>query len=123
MYLIDTSVWIDHLRAADPVLNDVLQAGLVCSHPFVIGELALGSLKDRAQVLFHLSRFPLLPVARDTDVLSMIETHQLFSRGMGYIDAHLLAAAKIDGRSRILTHDKRFKTIAEKLGVAANHTN
>lgn len=123
MYLVDTSVWIDHLRVSEPALNDALQAGLVCSHPFIIGELALGSLKDREQILFRLSRFPQLPVARDTDVLSMINTHQLFSRGMGYIDAHLLAAAKIDGRAKVLTHDKRFKTIAEELGVAATPMN
>lgn len=119
MYLVDSSVWIDHFRKTDPLLVDALEGDLVACHDHVIGELALGSIKDRDKVLHSLSRLPRISAARDSDVLEMINQHKLFARGIGYIDAHLLAASLIDGQAKVWTHDKRFKTISQELGISA----
>ena len=120
MYLVDTSVWIDHLRASDPQLVDALGQQLVLGHPFIAGELALGSLKNRATIIAMLKNLPSVTRADDNEVLRMIEDRKLFARGLGLIDAHLLAAALIEGDVQIWTKDKRFQTIATELNVAAS---
>ena len=117
MILLDTSVWVDHLRRNDPLVVQVLESGQAAAHPFVIGELACGNLKSRARVIDLLQALPQLAMATDDEVLYFIERHKLMGRGIGYVDAHLLAAAAIGG-SMLWTRDKRLREIAIELGVA-----
>lgn len=119
MYLIDTSVWIDHLRRPEDRLIKMLETGQVLTHPHVIGELALGSLKNRTRFLSLISGLPDIGIARESDVLTMIEKRELYSLGIGYTDCHLLAATLMRGTARLLTHDRRLNTVAINLGVAA----
>jgi len=118
MILVDSSVWVDHLRAGDKALASLLDAGLVLTHPFVIGELALGNLQKRADVLNALSGMPKAVVASDAEALVFIDRHALSGRGIGYIDVHLLAAVRLTGSAALWTRDKRLHTIAAALGLA-----
>ena len=95
MILVDTSVWVNHLGAGDQSLAALLNAGRVLAHPFMIGELALGALRQRAQILDDLSNLPQIGVAADAEVLKLIDRYALFDRGIGYIDVHLLAAVRL----------------------------
>ncbi|WP_018000593.1 type II toxin-antitoxin system VapC family toxin [Paracoccus sp. N5] len=92
MILVDTSIWIDHLRTGNAELADLLSAGMVLAHPFVIGELALGSLKDRETVIAAMQGLPQAPMASHAEVIALIEARRLFNVGIGYVDAHLIAA-------------------------------
>lgn len=114
MILVDTSVWIDHFRRSIPDLVNELQHGTVVSHPFVIGELALGHLRNRAETLDLLRELPGLNVAPDDDVLEFVRRHDLPGRGIGWIDAHLLCAARAKDVP-IWTHDRRLGACAAKL--------
>jgi len=116
--LADTSVWVDHLRAGDPGLRRLLEAALVLAHPFVIGELALGTLRQRAIILEALSSLSQAAVATDAEVLGLIDRHGLAGRGVGYIDAHLLAATRLTGGARLWTRDRRLHAVATELGLA-----
>lgn len=118
MILVDTSVWVAHLRAGDPVLAALLDGNRVAMHPFVLGELACGNLRRRAELLALLGRLPRVAVARDDEVLFFIERHALMGRGIGYLDAHLLAAVALDGGARLWTRDKRLHALAGELGLA-----
>lgn len=118
MILIDTSVWVDHLRAGNKELSALLDAGTVLAHPFVIGELALGNLRQRAIVLNALSDLPRSCVATDAEVLHFIQRHELFGRGIGYIDAHLLAAVHLTPGTELWTNDRRLRAVAIHLGMA-----
>ena len=118
MILADTSVWVDHLRAGDKALAALLGAGMVLAHPFVIGELALGNLRQRDIVLQALADLPHASVATDTEVLHFIARHALSGRGIGYIDAHLLAAVKLTAGAELWTKDKRLHDAAIQLGLA-----
>ncbi|SJM96213.1 type II toxin-antitoxin system VapC family toxin [Crenothrix polyspora] len=93
MILVDTSLWIDHLRDVDSRLLSLLASDLVCIHPWVIGELACGNLKNPQEILSLLNNLPSCPAANEAEVLYFIDQHQLIGRGIGYIDAHLLAAS------------------------------
>ena len=117
MILVDTSIWIDHLRGGDAALAALLQADLVWTHDFVIGELACGKLRNRAEILGLLQSLPRLIAATEEETLFFIEKQQLMGRGIGYIDAHLLAATVIRG-ARLWTKDKPLQGIAEKSGWA-----
>lgn len=119
MILIDTSVWIDHLRSGDTALAVLLQAGRVLAHPFVTGELALGSLRQRDIVLGALHDLPQASVATHGEVLSFISQEELFGLGIGYVDAHLLAAVRLTPGASLWTRDKRLLMAADKLGLAA----
>ena len=119
MILVDTSIWIDHLRSGDSALEQLLETGRVWTHPFVIGELACGNLKQRKTVLSLLEDLPHVRVATDDETLFFIETNALMGRGIGYIDAHLLAAVALTGSTRLWTRDKRLNAVAESLGLAA----
>ena len=119
MTLVDTSVWIDHLHAREPVLAEFLEQGLVCSHPLVIAELALGTLSDRRTVLGLLGALPSVTLATHDEVARMIESQALFGKGLSAVDAHLLAAARIDPAIRLWTRDRRLRDAAHDLGVAA----
>jgi predicted nucleic acid-binding protein len=116
--LVDTSVWVDHLRASDQTLIGLLDAGMVLAHPFVIGELALGNLGQRETVLTALSDLPRAIVATDQEALHFIDRHTLFGRGVGYIDIHLLAAVRLTAGAALWTRDKRLHAIAAQLGLA-----
>ena len=118
MILVDTSVWVDHLRATDKALVGLLDAGMVLAHPFVIGELALGNLRQREAVLNALSDLPRAVVATDAEVLHFIDRHALFGRGVGYLDIHLLAAARLTAGTELWTRDKRLHGVAVQLGLA-----
>ncbi len=117
MILLDTSVWVDHLRYGDPGVVQVLESGQAATHAFVIGELACGNLKSRAQVIDLLRAMPRVATATDDEVLTFIERRRLMGRGIGYVDAHLLAATAID-TSLLWTRDKRLGDIAAGLGLA-----
>lgn len=118
MILADTSIWIDHLRASDAELADLLTAGLVLAHPFIIGELALGSLKDRKIVIAAMQGLPQAPVASHVEVMALIESRRLFSLGIGYVDAHLIAATLLAPGSALWTRDRRLAAAAARIGIA-----
>lgn len=118
MILVDTSVWVDHLRASDKALAALLDGGVVLAHPFVIGELALGNLRQREIVLSALSDLPHASVATDVEVLQFIDRHALFGRGIGYVDAHLLAAVQLTPGAELWTKDKRLQRVSIQLGLA-----
>ncbi len=119
MILVDSSVWVDHLRTGEPTLVELLNSSKVLIHPFVVGELACGNLKNRNVVLSLLRDLPAVPVATDEAVLFFIERHGLMGRGIGYIDAHLLAAAVLAGNMQIWTRDKRLCAVAESIKLAS----
>ena len=118
MILVDTSVWIDHLRHPIVSLNAGLQARGILSHEMVIGELACGNLANRAEVLDDLRSLPALKPVAATDVLALIESHGFMGRGIGYVDANLLGSVLASTGTRLWTHDIRLGRIAEELGVA-----
>ena len=118
MILVDSSVWIDHLRSSDATLAALLDAGRVLAHPFVIGELALGSFRQRDAIVQALRGLPPSIVASDEEVLAFIEGHRLFGLGIGYIDAHLLAAALLTPGAALWTRDRRLREAANHLAVA-----
>ncbi len=123
MILVDTSLWIDHLREADARLTQLLTSGQVLAHPFVTGELALGNLRNRAAVLGALQDLPQASVATETEVLHLITTKGLFGLGIGYIDAHLLASVLLTPGALLWTRDKRLLAASAQLSVAANTTH
>lgn len=117
MILADTSVWIDHFRRADAELRRIMEEDALLCHPIVIGELALGSLRDRAAVLAFLAAQRQAVVATHEEVMTMIERHELFSMGIGYTDAHLLASVLMERGATLWTRDKRLRTAAGKAGA------
>ena len=123
MILVDTSVWVDHLRARDDVLASLLEAGSVVVHPFVTGELALGHLKRRDAVLQTLQDLPQARVATHDEVLHFIGQNRLFGLGIGYVDAHLLAAARLNPGVSLWTRDRRLHRPATLLGLTAKQLN
>lgn len=123
MILVDTSVWIDHLSAGDPTLADALEHTRVLTHPFVIGELACGNLKNRHEVLQLLDELPRAPTASNSEARTFIEARALMGRGIGYIDVHLLASVFLASSVQLWTRDKRLARVAAELGVAFPETN
>jgi hypothetical protein len=115
--LVDTSVWITHLRSGDAHLRELLESGWVACHPYVIGELACGQLDQRAEILEHLQRLPVAGVAEHDEALHFIERHRLWGGGLGFIDVHLLASACLE-HAPLWTRDKHLAAAAETLGVA-----
>ena len=118
MILVDTSVWIDHLRSGEPSLAAALGGGRVMMHPFVLGELACGNLANRSEVLKLLGDLPAAPTATDPEALDFIERRALMGRGIGYIDVHLLAATALAGDARMWTRDRRLAAAASELALA-----
>jgi len=116
MVLVDTSVWIDHLRIGDPTLSGLLDQGSVLSHPWIIGEIALGHLRDRADVLGLIGALPNAVVASDEEVRWLIEHEALAGTGIGYVDAQVLASARMTPGARIWTRDQRLARQAGRLG-------
>lgn len=118
MILVDTSVWVDHFRNGERRLADLLDRGEVLSHPWVIGELALGHLRGRTEILRLLGQLPPATIATTAELLELIERHELFGLGIGYVDAQLLAATRLTVDARLWTRDRRLRSAAVRLGVA-----
>jgi predicted nucleic acid-binding protein len=120
MILVDTSVWVDHLRRRDRALAEALENGEVAVHPFVVGELACGNLPDRANVFRLLEELPPAPLASHPEVLSLVERRRLAGKGLGFVDAHLLASTLLGARDAMLlwTRDAALQAAAVSLGVA-----
>ena len=119
MILADTSAWIDHFRSDNKKLRRLLSRGQIVTHPFIITELALGSLKSRTKTLALLDLLPQLRVAQDSEVRSMIEASRLYSLGVGLTDAHLIASVFINPPTLLWTRDKQLRKVAEGLGIHA----
>jgi predicted nucleic acid-binding protein len=116
--LVDTTIWVEHLRRGLPSLATFLQEGEVLIHPWVIGELDCGNLRNRQQVLELLQGLTVATVASDAEVLLLIERDRLMGRGIGYVDAHLLAAARLS-HCRLWTQDRRLAAVALEQGLGA----
>ena len=120
MILVDTSVWIDHLKTGIGLLGAALEEGEVLTHPYVIGELACGNMRNRAEIMHFLERLPLAREATHQEVIAMIERRKLMGAGLGYADAHLLAATALTPSATLWTRDKRLAAVAKKLGLTAS---
>ena len=116
MILVDTSIWVDHLRAGDAGLHRLLDQGLVAIHPLVIEEIACGRLSKREEILSLLEALPALPDADHSELLTFISIEELFGRGLGAVDVRLLASARL-GHARLWTRDKRLAEAATRLGA------
>ena len=119
MILVDSSVWIDHLRVANPSLMELIFDEGALTHPFVVGELAVGSIANRQEFLSELSELPTPMIATDAEVMELVERRSLFSCGIGFLDAHLLASVLLTDGSKLWTFDRRLHSLAEREGCAA----
>ena len=117
MILVDTSVWIEHLRRGEPTLTDHLLNAQVLIHPLVIGELAMGNLTQRTDTLRWLGDLPRSVVATDQEVMDLVTREALHGRGIGYLDAHLLASVRLTHDARLWTLDRRLSEVAMELGL------
>ncbi|MGB9197186.1 MAG: type II toxin-antitoxin system VapC family toxin [Terriglobales bacterium] len=120
MILADTSIWIDHFRSGDKEMGKRLRQGEIVTHPFIVAELALGSLKQRARTLALLDLLPHLSVAQSDEVRKLIEARRLYNLGIGLIDANLIASALINSPTLLWTRDKSLRRAAEGLGIHAS---
>lgn len=116
--LVDTSVWVEHLRSGSMPLAAMLTGEHVLTHPMIIGELACGHLKRRTEILTWLAELPRASIATHAEVLKLIDEQALMGRGIGYVDAHLLAATLLSAPARLWTLDRRLHALAEDLGLA-----
>jgi predicted nucleic acid-binding protein len=120
MILADTSVWIDHFRSPDPELQRRLSNDEIVMHPFVVAELALGPLPNRRRILAHLDHLPRLRTVQQDEVRQMIEARSLHNRGIGLIDAHLIASVLISAGTQLWTRDTSLRRIVKSLGILAD---
>ncbi|GAC1422541.1 MAG: type II toxin-antitoxin system VapC family toxin [Acidobacteriaceae bacterium] len=118
MILVDTSVWVDHLHRGDRHMRELLHANEVCTHELILGELAMGNIRQRDIALYSLQLLPRCRVASHAEVLGFVEGHKLYGGGLGYIDAHLIAAALLDDGTRLWTRDKRLAQQAARHSVS-----
>ena len=118
MILVDTSVWVDHLRKTESKLSEHLDTGDVLMHPMIIGEIACGNLPSRTETLKNLNALPRIDAQDDQKVLSLVDSQLLMGRGIGYIDAHLICSVLNRQGTSLWTRDRRLKQVAEELGVA-----
>jgi len=116
MVLVDTAVWVSHLRDGNVGLEKLLNNGEVVSHPFIVGELACGNLKNRHEILSYLQSLPMTILAEDEEVLRFIENNQLMGKGLGYIDVHLIASAVLTDVP-LWTFDKTLEKFTKKIGL------
>jgi predicted nucleic acid-binding protein len=119
LILADTSVWIEHLRAGNPRVQRLLDSGQIIMHPMIVAELGLGSLRQRAKTLAELDGLLEVKVAELSEVRSMIEAHRLYAKGIGLIDAHLVASCLITPGTQLWTHDNALKGVAKAMGIDA----
>lgn len=120
MILVDTSIWVEHFRVGHPVLRRLLERGVVLGHPWVTGELALGHLAHRQEVLGLLGALPPATVVTDSEILAFIVRNDLGGTGIGYVDVHLLAATRLTPHTTLWTADRRLAVGAAQLGVAVD---
>lgn len=120
MILIDTSIWVDHLSVSDPGVSELLGSRLILMHPFVVGEIACGTLRNRASVLELLGDLPMAVLAENDEVLAFIERYKLFGTGIGWVDAHLLSAVVLTPGTSLWTRDRRLDAAADALGIRFN---
>ncbi len=120
MILADTSVWVDHFRKRDTELYQQLQRNNIFLHPFIVAELVLGNLPDRQKTIGSLDLLPMARVAQLSEVRRMIEARSLFQRGIGFVDAHLIASTLITPHTVLWSRDKRLRDVAETLGIGAS---
>jgi len=118
MILVDTSVWIDHLRHGEQALAVLLEESRVLMHPFVIGEIACGRLSGRAETLELLDNLPSATLAEHHEVLAFVDQHRLYGQGIGYVDMHLLASVALLPGAILWTRDRRLHSVASRLGCA-----
>jgi predicted nucleic acid-binding protein len=116
--LVDSCIWIDHINNGDALLAQLLKQKRVVLHPMVLGEIAMGSLRQRKVILEELRQLPIVSSASNAEVMAMVEWHDLHSRGIGFVDAHLLASVHLTQNANLLTKDKRLHAQAERLGIA-----
>ena len=117
MILVDTSVWIDHLHATEPELVDLLARDVVGSHPMVVEELALGSIKGRGSVISLVRALHRFPSISHEEILDFVDARRLWGRGLSAADVHLLGSVLLEGGARLWTRDKRLRAAAEDVGV------
>lgn len=117
MVLVDTSVWVSHLREGNKALERLLNDGYVLCHPFIVGELACGNLRNRSEILSLLKILPMSLMAEHEEILEFIENNRLMGKGLGYIDVHLIASAVLTGVS-LWTFDKKLDEISKELGMS-----
>lgn len=116
--LVDSSIWIDHINDGDTLLAELLKQKRVVLHPIVLGEIAMGSLRQRKITLEELRQLPIVSSASNAEVMAMVEWHGLHNKGIGFVDAHLLASVHLMQNASLLTRDKRLHAQALRLGVA-----
>ena len=114
MTLVDTSVWVDHFRNGNKRLTKLLNIGGVFTHPFIIGELSCGNLKNRKEILFLIKNLPTIQMAEDHEVLDFIEKNKLYGKGVGIVDFHLLVSCVIEG-AQLFTLDKRLFSLSSRV--------
>ncbi len=120
MIVVDSSVWIDHFHWRDSDLVAIMEDRLALMHPFVLGEIALGSLRDRDAVLDAANLLPVATTADPAEVLNLIASAGLAGSGIGYVDSHLLASTMLIPKGRLWTRDRRLLAVAERLGLSFN---
>lgn len=120
MILADTSVWVDHLRSSDPIMTVLLQSGKIATHPFVVTEIALGSLRDRRKKLASMDALRQVNIAESDEVRRLIESHSLYSKGLGLTDVHLIASCMMTVGVQLWTRDKALAAVAQSMGVSAS---
>lgn len=116
--LADTSIWIDHIAKKATPLAEFLRERRIVLHPLVVGEIAMGSLRDRKLLVAELNKLPKVQIPTNAEVMAMVEWERLFGTGIGFVDAHLLAAVKMTGNVTLLTKDGRLREQAERMGIA-----
>ena len=118
MNLVDTTVWVDHLRSPVAQLQHQLRTSQVLTHPMVIGELACGMIRHRREFLSYMAALPSIPRLDDERVIREIESYRLMGRGIGFIDAHLLVSVAAHVGTTLWTRDHRLRGAAEEIGIA-----
>ena len=121
MILTDTSVWVSHFDRSDATLETLLEEELVLAHPLVTGELAMGSMRERTDVLLSLRELEQAVTAEHDEVMWFVTQHSLYGLGLSFVDAHLLVSAMLTPGALLWTRDKLLLQIAQRLGLAANH--
>jgi predicted nucleic acid-binding protein len=116
--LVDTSVWIDHLHKTVVPLAEALERGEVLTHPFIVGELACGGIRNRDEVLRLLDALPMIAAATNDEVRWLIEARRLMGKGLGFVDVHLIASVIVSEEARLWTSDKRLSAVARGLRIA-----
>jgi predicted nucleic acid-binding protein len=116
MVLVDTSVWVSHLRLGNPKLQEMLQEGKVVSHPFIIGELTCGNISNRVEIISLMQSLPMLDIVEHEELLLFIEHNKMMGTGLGFVDVHLMAAAILAGIP-LWTQDKKLRQACSRLSI------